>query len=255
MRKIMVFQHVGHEPLGTLDPMLKAAGFRIRYVNFGRDPDIVPSLDSYNGLIVLGGPMGVYESARYPHLKTEMKLIEEALRREIPVLGICLGAQLLAAALGAEVCKAPGWEFGWCDVEVTEAGKGDTLFQTYNPTETVFQIHQDAFTVPKSARHLAASSACPGQAFSYNDKAYGLQFHLEADQAMILRWLGRPENKRLIEELHESPEALVKATATHIERSLMLSRDTFSKFIDIFQLPERPMILGSEHGRPPKGKR
>src|SRR3989344_577220 len=99
MRKIMIFQHVGHEPLGTLNPMLKAAGFRIRYVNFGRDPQSEPDLEGYSGLIVLGGPMGVYEAGKFPHLKFEMKKIEEAVKRGIPVLGICLGSQLIASVL------------------------------------------------------------------------------------------------------------------------------------------------------------
>ncbi len=103
MRKIMVFQHVGHEPLGTLNPMLKSAGFNIRYVNFARHPDFVPSLDNYSGLIVLGGPMGVYEANEYAHLKVEMKAIEEALKKNMPVLGICLGAQLVASVLGGQV--------------------------------------------------------------------------------------------------------------------------------------------------------
>lgn len=252
----MVFQHVGHEPLGTLDPLLKAAGFRIRYVNFGRDPHVVPSLESYNGLIILGGPMGVYEADRYPHLKIEMQLIEEALRRNIPVLGICLGAQLIAEVLGATVRKAPAWEFGWCDVQLTEQGRKDSLFQSYKPHEKVFQIHQDTFDIPKTSDHLALSSLCEGQAFRYGGKVYGLQFHLEADQAMILRWLARPENKKLLVELHEgTDEDLRTQTEKYILRSSELSQNTFTKFIDLFNLPERPILLKSEHGSPPKKQR
>ena len=96
MRKLLVFQHVAHEILGTLNPLLKRAGFRSRYVNFGRHPDAQPSLDGYHGLLILGGPMSVYEDHRFPHLSTEMKLIEDAMQRNLPVLGICLGAQLIA---------------------------------------------------------------------------------------------------------------------------------------------------------------
>src|SRR3954470_416228 len=113
MRKIMVFQHVAHEPLGTLNPMLKAAGFRIRYVNFGRDSGFEPDVEGYSGLIVLGGPMGVYEADRHAHLRSEMKAIEQALKMDIPILGICLGSQLLAHVLGAEVRKAEEMELGW----------------------------------------------------------------------------------------------------------------------------------------------
>src|SRR5215510_9030136 len=90
MRKLLVCQHVPHEILGTLNPLLKHAGFRIRYVNFGRHPDAQPSLDGYNGLVILGGPMSAYDDQRFVHLSTEMKLIEAAMQRNLPVLGICL---------------------------------------------------------------------------------------------------------------------------------------------------------------------
>src|SRR5258706_612346 len=103
MKKLLVCQHVPHEILGTLNPLLKRAGFRIRYVNFARHPDAQPRLDGYDGLVILGGPMSVNDSHRLPHLSTEMKLIEAALQRNLPVLGICLGSQLIAKTLGANV--------------------------------------------------------------------------------------------------------------------------------------------------------
>lgn len=252
----MIFQHVGHEPLGTLNPMLKAAGFRIRYVNFGRHPDFVPSLKGYSGLIILGGPMGVYEKDHVPHLKVEMDLIEEALRMNIPVLGICLGAQLIAGVLGANVYKARQWELGWYDVHLTDSGKKDPLFAQYQPSEKIFQLHQDTFEVPKSADHLAITELYPGQAFRYGGKVYGLQFHLEADQKMIERWLKRPENQKLVHDSNGlfTVSRLESETQTFISRSLELSRATFEKFIEIFNLPERPVLLGSSHGKPPKGQ-
>ncbi len=254
MRKIIIFQHVGHEPLGTLNPMLKAAGFRIRYVNFGRDASAEPSLDSYNGLIVLGGPMGVYELEQHPHLKFEMRAIEEALKRGIPVLGICLGAQLIAHVLGAPVRKAPAWEIGWYELNILAAGKKDPLFAQYEAKERVFQLHQDMFDPPSGCEHLASTEMCPGQAFRYGEKVYGLQFHLEADRPMILRWLHRPENRALVENSGgQFTEAKLESdTSAHIARSLELSTHTFGKFIEIFQLPERPELVGSAHGKPKK---
>jgi GMP synthase (glutamine-hydrolysing) len=254
LRKIIIFQHVGHEPLGTLNPMLKAAGFRIRYVNFGRDPSAEPSLEGYNGLIVLGGPMGVYESDRHSHLKFEMRAIEEAMKRGIPVLGICLGAQLIAHVLGAHVRKAPAWELGWYDLRLTGKGKADPLFASYGASERVFQLHQDMFDPPSGCEHLALTEMCPGQAFRYGEKVYGLQFHLEADRPMILRWLARPENRELIAGSGGAftTEKLERDTAVHIDRSLQLSAHTFGKFIEIFQLPERPVLVGSAHGKPKK---
>jgi GMP synthase (glutamine-hydrolysing) len=104
--KIIVFQHVPHEPLGTLDPLLKESGFRIRYVNFGRDQGLRPSLDRHAALIVLGGPMNSDQIDTYPNLITEVDIIREAVARDMSVLGICLGAQLLAKALGGSRCSS-----------------------------------------------------------------------------------------------------------------------------------------------------
>lgn len=227
--------------------MLKAAGFRIRYVNFGRNPEAEPDLEGYHGLIVLGGPMGVYEAQRHPHLRVEMKLIEQALKNGIPALGICLGAQLIAAVLGSEVRKNSQWELGWLHIDLTEQGHNDPLFQQYHRSERVFQMHQDKFDPPRSAVHLASSQLSDGQAFRYGDRVYGLQFHLEADEAMVRRWLKRPEHQQLIRESHGDLSIAQLESDTHLcmPRSMELSRFTFSKFIALFGEFDRHLILGS----------
>jgi GMP synthase (glutamine-hydrolysing) len=252
VRKVLVFQHVAHEILGTLNPLLKEKWLRVRYVNFERTPDEKPSLDKYNGLIVLGGYMGVYESHKYTHIKVEMRLIEQALKKNIPVLGICLGSQMLAHALGADVRKSREKEIGWCDVHLTEAGAVDPCFAHFKKTEKIFQLHGDTFDVPKAAVHLASSKICAGQAFRYGEKAYGLQFHLEVDQPMIKRWLRIPANKKELESSNGqyTAEAIEADTAKYIAHSVELSQQTFARFIDLFGLPERPERLGSEHGKP-----
>src|SRR5207302_270606 len=157
MKKLLVFQHVPHEILGTLNPLLKSAGFRIRYVNFGRHPDAQPTLDGYHGLVVLGGPMSVNDSDRLPHLTTEMKLIEEAMKRNLPVLGICLGAQLIAKTLGARVYPNQEKEIGWYDVTTTEEAESDLVFSQFQGIEKIFQWHGETFDIPHSASHLASS--------------------------------------------------------------------------------------------------
>lgn len=254
MRKVMIFQHIGHEILGTLNPILKDAGFRIRYVNFDRHPDTHPTVDNYNGLIVLGGPMGVHEVYRHPHLLVELKAIETALKKNIPVLGICLGAQLLAKVLGAEVRPSAHKEFGWYNVKLTESGTKDPLFEAWKPEERIFQAHQDGFAIPESAEHLASSALCEGQAFRYGEKVYGLQFHLEVDQAMVHRWLRVPQNRDLIIASNGkfNPEEIEEETEKCIERSLQLSHQTFTRFVEMFNLRTRPMLLGSGHGKPRK---
>lgn len=247
MRKVLVFQHVAHSILGTLNPTLKSRGLNMRYVNFERTPEEQPSVQKYNGLIILGGHMGVYEADKYRHIKVEMQLIEEALKKEIPILGICLGAQLLAHVLGAEVKQSAQKEIGWCDIQMTPDGLSDPLFSHFAPREKIFQLHGDTFDIPRSATHLAFSEACLGQAFKYGDKAYGVQFHLEADRPMIHRWLDNPKNQEGIFKSHDkfSAETIRLETEKYIAHSTQLSQQTFGKFIDLFSLKERPIRLGS----------
>lgn len=246
MRKVLVFQHVAHEILGTLNPALKQQGLRVRYVNFERDPQCQPSIEKYNGLIVLGGYMGVYEAERYTHIKTEMKLIETALKKNIPILGICLGAQILAHVLGADVRKHQQKEMGWYDIELTPAGEKNMLLSHFKKTEKIFQMHGDTFDIPKSCEHLAKSEICPAQAFSYGKKVYGLQFHLEVDEAMIMRWINNPRNQKDIIEANISVDDLKSDTDKFLKNSLQLSQQTFDKFIGLFEMKERPIILKSK---------
>jgi GMP synthase (glutamine-hydrolysing) len=238
MRKLLVFQHVAHEILGTLNPLLKRAGFRIRYVNFGRHPEAQPSLDGYHGLVVLGGPMSVYEDHRFPHLITEMKLIEYAMQRNIPVLGICLGAQLIAKTLGADVYANKQKEIGWYDLHTAPEAAQGSILNLLGQTEKVFQWHGDTFDIPAGAVHLAESTLCVNQAFRYDKTIYGLQFHLEVDAAMIQRWLKVPENRQEIAKLHSGidPDHIHAETPQYIGRLHELSEQTFSQFIDLFGL-------------------
>jgi GMP synthase (glutamine-hydrolysing) len=236
MRKLLVCQHVPHEILGTLNPLLKRAGFRIRYVNFGRHPDAQPSLEGYHGLLVLGGPMSAYDDHRFPHLITEMKLIEDAMKRSLPVLGICLGAQLIARTLGARVYPNAIKEIGWYDVNPSEHAQGDPLFAEFRENEKLFQWHGDTFDIPRSAAHLAWSRSCANQAFRYESNVYAFQFHLEVDEPTILRWLKVPDNRKEICSLHGDidPDQIHAETANHIERLHELSDHVFSEFIKLF---------------------
>ncbi len=243
MPKVLVCQHVPYEILGTLDPLFRNYGLRIRYVNFGRDPGARPRLRGYHGLVVLGGPMGVDEVDAHPHLATELDLIQDAIRREIPVLGVCLGAQLIAKALGAEVRRSGVPEIGWYDVTPTEAGAQDPLFSSFNGTEMIFQWHADTFDLPEGAVHLASSQGCPSQAFRYRDNVYALQFHLEVDAPMIERWLTVPVHQRELESLRGKidPEQIRRETQQHIAGLMQLSDRTFERFIGLFgNLRRRP---------------
>jgi GMP synthase (glutamine-hydrolysing) len=236
VRKLLVCQHVAFEILGTLDPLFKRAGFRIRYVNFGRHPDAQPCLDGYNGLVVLGGPMSVDDTAEHPHLITELHLIEQALQRGVPVLGICLGAQLIAKALGARVSRNAEKEIGWHDVVPTAEGRTDLLFTNFGERETLFHWHSDTFEIPHGAVHLAESALCSNQAFRYGTNIYGFQFHLEADARLIERWLRVPVHRRELESTHGeiAPDRIRGDTTVHVERLTALSDYTFGEFIKLF---------------------
>jgi GMP synthase (glutamine-hydrolysing) len=245
MKKLLVLQHVAHELLGTLNPMLKRAGFRIRYVNFARHPEAQPTLDGYAGLIILGGPMSVNDAHRLTHLTTELRLIEEALRREIPVLGICLGAQLIAKTLGADVYSNREKEIGWYDVSPTEEAESDRLLAELKPAEKIFQWHGETFDIPKTTRHLAFSPLCANQAFRYGHKVYGFQFHMEVDEPMIQRWLRVAENRREICSLGGADylERIQMETSRHMTRLTELSTQVFGEFINLFGLEKRFLRL------------
>lgn len=236
MTRLLVFQHVPFEILGTLNPLFRSYGFRIHYMNFGRHPDAQPALDGYEGLVVLGGPMSAYQTRGHPHLDVEVRAIEIALAREIPVLGICLGAQLLARALGAQVRPQAQREIGWVDVAPTEAGRRDLLLRHLGDGAPVFQWHGDTFDLPAGAIHLATSRECAQQAFRYGESAYALQFHLEVDRALIERWIGMPAYQREIAELGSGldPEAIRRETGEKIAELERLSDRCFTEFIELF---------------------
>ena len=246
MRKLLVFQHSPREPLGVFDPMLRNAGFRIRYVNFSRQPDQRPDVSRYNGLVVLGGPMNVDQADRFPHLTTEIAAIRDALARGIPILGICLGAQLLAAALGANVRPNSVREIGWYPLHPTGAAREDPLCRHLGDHQHVFQWHAYTFDLPPGAVHLASTPACPNQAFRFGDRAYGLQFHLEADEHLIQRWLHVPEYRSEADSAGPANhvEGILRDTHDHAANALALSQRVFGEFIELLGW-RRKLRLGS----------
>lgn len=193
MSRLLVFQHVAAEPLGTLDPLIRARGHRVRFVNFERDPQAQPDVDRYHGLVVLGGPMNVDEQDRFPFLAPEIDWIRQAIAAQIPLLGICLGSQLIAAALGAPVRHNPTKEIGWYEVETTPAADSDSLLRHFAARETVFQWHGDTFDLPAGAEQLARSAICEQQAFRYGRQTWALQFHLEVTPEIIACWIDDPD--------------------------------------------------------------
>lgn len=247
MSRILVFQHVAAEPLGTLDALIRARGHRIRFVNFEREPDARPDVDRYRGLIVLGGPMNVEDQHARPHLRTELRCIERALQLGKPVLGICLGAQLLAHVLGAPVRRHHTREIGWYRWQATDAGRDDPVLAPLESDTPIFQWHGCTFDMPRDAVHLGRTATCENQAFRWGDDAYGLQFHLEMDVPLIERWLSTPDYRDELQQsgLGHGPDEILEATSGLIGDMQHRADQVFNRFLDRVGRPNRRIVLGS----------
>lgn len=247
MSRIVVFQHVAAEPLGTLDPLIRARGHRIRFHNFERHPHAQPDVDRYRGLIVLGGPMNVCDQPQRPHLTTELRAIERALNQGKPVLGICLGAQLLAHVLGAPVRRHDTPEIGWYDVHTTADGQADPVLGPLGERAPVFQWHGCTYDLPDGAVQLARSESCEQQAFRWGEKAYGFQFHLETDAALIERWLNLPHHRSELEQsgLPHDEHGIRHTTNQVIGQVKQTADNVFNAFLDLIGRPDRRMVLPS----------
>lgn len=244
MSRIVVVQHSAYEPLGIIINTLKENKLRLKYVNFQRDPDQkVEIKDYHSGLIVLGGNMNPDELDTYPHLKHEIELIQEALAKDIPVLGICLGSQLLNMALGGDCYSLKQAEFGWQSIEKLQEHPAFADFPKQMP---VFQWHQYASRLPKQVDLILGNDSC-AQAFSYQNKAIGVQFHLEVDKLLLNRWLAHPDYLSHLES-HIGQAAIKKIhddTRENLIHSIQTGEKFFSRFTRLFV--KKKVALGSRH--------
>ncbi len=172
-----VLQHVWFEDIGSIRGWLDARGAHIGYTRFFEPDAALPAVGEADLLIVMGGPMSVNDERQYPWLNDERRFIAETIRHGTPVLGICLGAQLIAGALGARVYPNAVKEIGWLPVTAVDNGAEDAF--RFPASATVFHWHGETFDLPPGAVHLARSAACAHQAFQFGRKVIGLQFHLE----------------------------------------------------------------------------
>lgn len=185
-KKVLAVRHVKIEHAGLIEDILKEKGIEIDYVDTAKGQTLKEPLENYSFAIVLGGYMGAYEESLYPFLSYEYKLMEEVLKRDIPLLGICLGSQMLAKVLGARVYKGEkGKEIGFFDVyKVSQV----ELFKDFPDKLKVFQWHGDTFDLPKGAHRVFEGDVYKNQGFIYKN-AIGLQFHIEVSSQMVEEWL------------------------------------------------------------------
>jgi GMP synthase (glutamine-hydrolysing) len=226
----LVLRHVQAEGLGLLANVLREHGIHHRYLDLPRGDPLPRDLRDLGGLIVLGGPMAVYEADRHPFLATEAGLVERALTAGRPVLGICLGAQLIAQVLGARVYAGERREVGWAPVTLTDDGRDDPVFGVLEPTITVFHMHGDTYELPADARNLARSALYEQQAFRWGDTVYGVQFHFEFTEPMIQRFATEPDMRAYITAAGADPQRLVTDAGAHVRRLGPVVQKLFSEF-------------------------
>lgn len=187
---ILILKNIATEGPGTVEDFLVHNNMHYRVIDLACHS--IDSAEGYDTLVMLGGPMSVNDEDKYLYLTDEMKLAEQFVKEGKRVFGVCLGAQLMAKALGAKVYPGPEKEIGWYDIELKDAGVQDPLMAHLAPDSRkckVFQWHGETFDIPQGAERLAMSDLYPNQAFRYGNNAYAFQFHIEVTRQMIVDWL------------------------------------------------------------------
>ena len=228
MSKVVAIQHVQCETLGAIGDALDAAGIAIENVQTFEGQPIPTTMTETSGLLIMGGPMGVYEQDRYHFLKREIHLIEQALAEDKTILGVCLGSQLLASALGIKVRKGKAKEIGWHPVTLTPAGMTDPLWIGLEPSFTAYHWHGDVFDLPSGAISLASSNLTQCQAFRYGRHAYGFLFHLEITEKIIQAMVETFQEE--LQETGVNGGEIVALTKDHLPRLRKIGKTVFKRW-------------------------
>jgi GMP synthase-like glutamine amidotransferase len=218
--RVLSVKNISIEGLGYFGRFFSEAGWDITTVDLQAGGLCPVSPENFDAVVILGGPMNVYEYNRYPFLKDEIRLVENSLKKEVPLLGLCLGAQLISVALGADVSKNRVKEIGWYSVGLTGSGKTSRFFNGFPESFKVFQWHGDTFAIPNSAERLAGSLDCENQAFSYGS-ALALQFHIEVEASDVKTWGGEYIEELRAEHMEGSVEKLeadTRKNSVEVER-------------------------------------
>lgn len=227
MTEIIVLQHAACEGPGTIADALSARGIHARTIRSDLGEQVPSDLGAASGLVAMGGPMGVCEQEQFAFLSRELRLIEKTIHGGLPVLGICLGSQLLAAALGSRVYKGSQKEIGWHSVSVEPGASGDPLFRHLPARLDAFHWHGDIFDLPEGAVALARSERTSCQAFCY-EQAYGILFHMEVTQGSIE---GMVETFRdELAEAHISGQAILADTVPRLAQLQSIGSEVFREW-------------------------
>lgn len=229
--RLLVLQHIACEPPAAYEDELLAWGAGIHRVEVD-EGEPLPDWRAFAGIVAMGGPMGAYEDASFPWLAAEKRLIAEAVDAGMPFWGVCLGSQLLAAALGARVYAGPQAEVGLLPVHTTDAASADPVFAGAPASFTALQWHGDTFELPDGAVQLARSDQYEQQAFVFK-RAYALQFHLEIDTALATAWGDVPAYAESLRDLlgDGALPTLVEQVGIHERAATGLARDLFAAWL------------------------
>jgi GMP synthase (glutamine-hydrolysing) len=240
--RLLAVQHIACEPPAAFEDELRSRGLELERVELD-EGEALPDWRGFDATIVMGGPMGAYEDDAHPWLVDEKRTLREAVEAGHPVWGVCLGAQLLAAALGARVYPGPQAEVGLLDVELTAAAASDPVFAEAPRRFPTLQWHGDTFDLPPGATLLASSPAYPNQAFSYA-RAYALQFHLEVSPELAAEWGDVPAYATSLEAI-KGPGALdrlVDEVGERAHETVPLARALFGRWLEqVVRVPAQAM--------------
>ncbi|MFH0821410.1 MAG: type 1 glutamine amidotransferase [Pseudomonadota bacterium] len=218
--KAIIIVHEETEGPGTLGDFLDAQGVDVHVARLFAGDTLPEKPSGFSAVISMGGPMNVYENDKYPFLEMERGFLKQGLDMKVPMLGVCLGAQMLAHAGGARVVKSPKEEVGWSKVFLTDEGSRAPLFQGLPGELEVFQWHGDMFHIPTDGTLLATGTDCPHQAFRYSN-AFGLQFHVEITRELLARWFADSRLKDSILEGYDNIRPVLDSRAETMYRNFL----------------------------------
>ncbi len=186
-QRMLILQHEWADPQGYLGLLLQEKSLVYDVINVEKES--LPEPGNYAAIVALGGPQHVYEKQKYPYFNAEEDMLRKVVEQDIPFLGVCLGGQLLASALGGTVKRHSVTEFGFYDIPLAEEGRADPLYAGFPGYHKVFHWHEDVFDLPQGAILLASNTIATNQAFRYGLRAYGIQYHIELTPEILHLWL------------------------------------------------------------------
>ena len=238
---LLVLQHIACEPPAAFEDELRSRGLEVTRVELD-EGESLPDWRDFPAIVVMGGPMGAYDEAEHPWLAAEKRLLREAVEADVPVWGVCLGAQVLASALGARVYKGDQPEVGLLPVHLTGAAADDPVFGDAPSSFPTLQWHGDSFDLPEGATLLASSPAYPHQAFRMG-RSYGLQFHIEVPLDLATEWADVPAYAQSLEATlgPGALERLLADVADHADFTVPLARRLFGRWLEhVVRVPMAP---------------